>query len=225
MWAWAMRKPQDRVDRIISVLLRGGRLKLRARGADEKSAIIAAAWLAALRRGPPRMRPAFRRDLAKQLEPTPKERFVTRRTALVAGLGLVAGMAAGGFAGEASRPRPVRVAGGELIEPVDGRWVDVAAMSELVEGVPKRVLAGSVSAYLFRRGDSVSAVSAICSHLPCELVWNGASRLLACPCHPATFFPNGRSTDQRYPLPALSRLSVQVTSAERVLVLGAARGS
>jgi Rieske Fe-S protein len=219
-----MGKPKDRVDGIISVLLRGGRLKVRAGDAGEKAAIIAAARLAAARGGLARMRPAFRRYLAETLEPTPKEKLVTRRTALVAGLGLAAGLAAGGLVGKASRPRSVRMAGGELIEPVDGRWIDVGAMSELEEGVPKRVLAGRVSAYLFRHGESVSAVSSICSHLPCELVWNGASRLLACPCHPATFFPDGRSTDRSYPFPALSRLSIQVTSSGRVLVLGTARG-
>jgi Rieske Fe-S protein len=97
-------------------------------------------------------------------------------------------------------------------------------MNELEEDVPTRVLAGSVTAYVFRHGGSVAAVSSICSHLPCEVVWNGASRLLSCPCHAATFYPDGRSTDRRYPLPPLSRLSVEVTSSGRVLLLGTARG-
>jgi cytochrome b6-f complex iron-sulfur subunit len=219
-----MRKPEDRVDRIVSVLLRGGRLKLGAGDIDEKAAIITAARLAATRGGPAHMRPAFRRHLADTLEPKPRERLVTRRSALVAGLGLAAGMATGGLVAQMSRPRQMGPASGALIEPLDGRWIDVAAMSELEEGVPKRVLAGSVSAYVFRHGASVTAVSSICSHLPCELVWNGGSRLLSCPCHTATFFPDGRSTDRRYPLPALSRLSVEVTSSGRVLLLGTARG-
>jgi Rieske Fe-S protein len=79
-----------------------------------------------------------------------------------------------------------------------------------------------VSAYLFRRGEAVTAVSSICSHLPCELWWDGSQALLACPCHAATFTPQGRSTDPHYPLPALNTVRVRVTSAGRVEVLGTA---
>jgi cytochrome b6-f complex iron-sulfur subunit len=217
-----MGNSEDRVDKIISDLLRGRRLKLRAEDAEEKAAITSAVRLAALHRGSPRMHPTFRRHLAQILEQTPKETLVTRRNALVAGLGVAAGMATGGLLAIRPQPRSLGAAGGEVIRPVNGRWIDVAAISELLEGAPTRVLAGRVSAYLFRHGDSVTAVSSLCSHLPCELWWDGTSRLLACPCHPATFTPDGQSTDQRYPLPALSRLSVQLTSSGRVLVFGTA---
>ena len=113
-----------------------------------------------------------------------------------------------------------RVAGGDPINPIAGRWVDVAAMHDLVEGQGRRVTAGGVSAFLFRRGESVTAVSSICSHLPCELWWNGGRGLLACPCHPASFTPEGKSTDTAYPLPALNTVHVRVTPAGRVEVLG-----
>jgi hypothetical protein len=98
-----MRKPEDGIDRIVSVLLRGGRLKLGAGDIDEKAAIIVAARLAATRGGPAHMRPAFRRHLVETLEATPKEWLVTRRSALVAGLGLAAGMATGGLVAQASQ--------------------------------------------------------------------------------------------------------------------------
>jgi cytochrome b6-f complex iron-sulfur subunit len=217
-----MSKPEDRVDKIVSDLLRGGRLKLRGGDADEKAAITAAARLVAAKQGPQRMNPAFRKQLEQALESAPAESWLTRRAALVAGFGLAAGAVTGGLLGRALEPAAVttRTAGGDPINPIPGKWVDVAALSDLAEGQGQRVTAGSVSAFLFRRGESVTAVSSICSHLPCELWWNGGQGLLACPCHPASFTPEGKSTDTSYPLPALNTVHVRVTPAGRVEVLG-----
>ena len=211
-------KRENRVEKIVSDLLRGRRLKLRGGDAEEKAAITTAARLAGARQGPQRMQQAFRKRLARELEQPANEGWVTRRAALVAGLGLAAGAAAGGWLGRALEPQTVR-AGGEPINPRNGRWIDVGALSDMVEGQPKRVVAGSVGAFVFRRGDSVTAVSSICSHLPCELVWNGASAHLACPCHPATFNSDGHPTE-RYTLPALNTVHVQITPSGRVEVLG-----
>jgi cytochrome b6-f complex iron-sulfur subunit len=213
-----MNKPENRVDKIIADLLHGRRLKLHGGDAEEKAAITAAARLAGIRQGPQRMQPAFRKRLAVALEVTPQQSWMTRRAALVAGLGLAGGTLGGALFGESLQPQIVR-AGGEPIEPVNGRWVDVAAMSDLVEGEGKHVVAGGVGAYLFRTGDKVSAVSSICSHLPCELWWHSDSRKLVCPCHPATFAWDGHPTDP-YALPALNTVSVRVTAAGRVEVLG-----
>jgi nitrite reductase/ring-hydroxylating ferredoxin subunit len=217
-----MNKPENRVDKIVSDLLRGRRLKLRGGDAEEKEAITTAARLVAAKQGPQRMNPAFRKRLEQALESAPTESWLTRRAALVAGFGLAAGAVTGGLLGRAMEPAAVatRVAGGDPINPIPGKWVDVAAISDLVDGQGKRVTAGSVSAFLFRRGESVSAVSSICSHLPCELWWNGGQGLLDCPCHPASFTPEGKSTDTTYPLPALNTVHVRVTPAGRVEVLG-----
>jgi len=216
-------KPENRIDQIVSDLLRGRRLKLRGGDAEEKEAITAAARLAAARQGPQRMHPAFRRRLAQTLEESPREGWLTRRAAMVAGLGLMAGAATGGLLEKALEPaRLAAGGGGQPIEPINGAWVDVAALSDLVEGKGQLVTAGSVSAFVFRRGDSVTAVSAICTHLPCQLWWDGGHDLLACPCHPATFTASGQSTDTRYPLPALNTVHARVTAAGRVEVLGTA---
>jgi nitrite reductase/ring-hydroxylating ferredoxin subunit len=216
------RKPENRVERIVSDLLRGRRLKLRGGDADERAAIIAAARLAAARLGEQRMHPAFRRRLAQALEQSPRGGLLTRRAALVAGLGLAAGAATGVLLERAAEGPTTTAASGQPIDPINGRWVDVAAFADLVEGQGLRVSAGGVGAYVFRKGDTVTAVSSICSHLPCELWWDGSHALLACPCHPATFTAEGRSTDQRYPLPALNAVRVRVTSSGRVEVLGTA---
>lgn len=212
-------KPEDRIDRIVSDLLRGRRLKLRGSDAEEKEAITAAARIAGTRQGPQRMHPGFRRRLARALERAPEETWVTRRTALVAGLGLAAGAAAGGLIGRSRETVPTAAASA-AIDPAHGTWVDVAAFSDLVEGRPLQVKAGSVGAFVFRKGDSVSGVSSICSHLPCELWWDHSSSSLACPCHPATFRSDGTSNSRPYPLPALSTVHVRVTEAGRVEVLG-----
>jgi nitrite reductase/ring-hydroxylating ferredoxin subunit len=223
-----MNKPENRVDKIVSDLLRGRRLKLRGGDAEEKAAITAASRLVAARQGAQRMDPAFRRRLASALEAAPKDAWLTRRAALVAGLGLAAGAVSGGLVARALEPvhrlrtdTPGRL-GGELINPRNGRWIDVAALAELVEGNGKRVTAGGVGAFLFRRGDTVNAVSSICSHLPCELSWNGGGGLLDCSCHPASFTPEGRSADDTYGLPELNKVKVRVTAAGRVEVFGTA---
>jgi nitrite reductase/ring-hydroxylating ferredoxin subunit len=216
-------RPENRVDRIVAEMLRGRRLKLRGGDAEEKEAITVAARLAAARQGPQRMSPAFRKRLAAALETPPNQGRFTRRAALVAGLGVAAGAVGGGLLGKALAPAAVNppVARGGLINPVNPRWVDVGALADFTEGQGKRVTAGAVGAFLFRRGGSVTAVSSICSHLPCELWWNAGQNSLDCPCHPASFQPDGTPTKQAYGLAALNQVSVRVTASGRVEVMGA----
>ncbi|HUZ86323.1 MAG TPA: Rieske (2Fe-2S) protein [Candidatus Baltobacterales bacterium] len=215
-----MNKPENRIEKIVSNLLHGHRLKLRGGDAEEKAAITAAARMAAARQGPQRMSPAFRKRLARLLEDGPTEGWITRRAALVAGFGLAAGAAAGGLVGRVLEPAHLAASNGGPINPASGRWIDVAALSDLVEGQGKRVTAGSVGAFVFRHGDTVTAVSSICTHLPCQLWWNDGSAHLDCPCHPASFTPDGHSTDPQYPLPSLNTVYARVTSEGRVEVLG-----
>jgi len=212
-------KRENRIDKIVADLLRGRRLKLRGGDAEEKAAITTAARLAAARQGPQRMHPAFRKKLAAALAEETKQNRVTRRAALVAGLGLAAGVAGGTLLGRATEPRITPVAAAEPINPSQGRWVDVAAMSDLKEGQGKRVMAGGVGAFVFRQGETVTAVSSICSHLPCELWWDGGNGHLACPCHPASFNPDGKAAGA-YALPPLNPVHVRVTAEGRIEVLG-----
>ena len=209
-------KRENRVEKIVSDLLRGRPLKLRGGDAEDKDAIIAAARLAGARPGPQRMHPAFRKRLAEQLDNAQTEGWVTRRTALVAGLGLAAGAAGGALLGRGGGPEPVAA---QTIEPVDPVWADVGALSDFPEGEGKRVSAGGVSAYVFRKGDSVSAVSSICSHLPCDLWWDRAGGTLVCPCHPAKFTPAGKPAVD-YGLSDLSKVDARVTAQGRVEVKG-----
>jgi len=214
-------RPENRVDRIVSELLRGRRLRLRGGDADEKEAITAAARLVAAGQGVQRMHPAFRKRMAQALQSAPSGGWLTRRAALVAGLGVATGAVTGGLIGRALEPSPsTYVPSARLVNPTNGRWVDVGALADFIDGQGKRVTAGAVGAFLFRRGETVNAVSSICSDLPCELSWNGGDSVLDCPCHPATFTPEGKPTNKAYPLPSLDLVSVRVTDAGRVEVLG-----
>lgn len=212
-------QPENRVERIVDDLLKGRRLKLRAGDAEEKEAITAAARLAAARGGPQRMSPAFRRRLAQTLEAAPRETWMTRRAALVAGIGVAAGALAGGVVGKALEPAAPQFSRAGPIDPRNGVWTDVGALADFDEGQGKLVRAGSVSAFVFRRGEAVSAVSAICSHLPCELWWDHDQSLLGCPCHPVWFTPDG-TPKSTYPMPSLNEVRARTTAAGRVEVLG-----
>jgi len=200
--------------------------------AAEREAIMAAARLAGAREGYPRMSPAFRRRLATILDTGEQPGWMSRRAALVAGVGIAAG-ALGGVglsrlsAGEkpepavAARKPPVSGTSTGIIDPgTHGRWVDVAAMSELPEKQGVRITAGAVGAFLFREGDRVHAISSVCSHLPCDLKWMPNNSALNCPCHNQNFDVNGNSTSQTYPLNPLYKVQVRVTSAGRIEVFG-----
>lgn len=214
-------RPENRVDRIVRDLLRGRRLKLRGGDAEEKEAIIMAARLAASRQGPQRMSPAFRQRLSRQLESAPQEAWLTRRAALVAGLGVAIGAAGGGLlarsldSGGAQGP----VTAGRTVQPTDGRWYDVGALADFTPGQARQVKAGAVGAYVTRTGDQVAAVSSICSDLPCELWWDGSQSALICPCHNRSFTAQGASIGM-YPLPSLDVVKARVQNG-RVQVLGA----
>jgi nitrite reductase/ring-hydroxylating ferredoxin subunit len=214
--------PENRIERIVDDLLHGRRLRLKAGDEEEKEAIIAAARLAAARHGPQRMSPVFRRRLARVLDSIPGEPRLTRRAALVAGLGVAAGALAGGIVGKALAPSaaPLHLSASSPVVPKNGRWTDVGALADFSEGQGKVVKAGAVGAFVFRRGQTVTAVSSMCSHLPCELWWESGSGLLECPCHPVSFTSDGKPSNYSYTLPALNEVKVRVTAAGRVEVLG-----
>ncbi len=197
------------MEQIVDDLLHGRRLRLKAGDAEEKEAIIAAARLAAARSGPQRMSPVFRRRLARILDTDTREPRLTRRAALVAGLGVAAGALAGGIVGKALAPpaAPMTLSASSPVVPRNGRWTDVGSVADFVEGQ-------------FRRGETVTAVSSMCSHLPCELWWESGSSLLECPCHPVAFTSDGKPSSPSYTLPALNEVKVRVTAAGRVEVLG-----
>jgi len=205
---------EGRIDRLVEGLLRGRRLKARGGDAAERDAIMTAAELAAAREGYARMSPAFRRRLTDTLRAGEAPGLLTRRTAL----GAVAGLAAGAVGAAAlsrlpqAPPKP-GLAGG-VMAPAGGRWIVVALLSQLSETAPTQVVAGDQVAYLFRKADQVTAVSAVCTHWPCALNWQAASSSLNCPCHNLNFTAEGRSANPSYAVAALPRFRVRVEDGQ-----------
>jgi nitrite reductase/ring-hydroxylating ferredoxin subunit len=233
----------ERLDRLVSDLLAGKHLKATPSDAEEQEAIRAAAQLAGSREGYPRMSSSFRgrlRGLLEKGEPAP---WMNRRAALVGGVGLTAGALAGVLGGQLgqlgqilqpARQQEVEQTGKTVAptppfprsvidpRPELGRWIDTGILfTEMVEGAPRRVTAGSVGAFVFRKGDQVLAMSAYCTHLPCELVWKSSSHQLNCPCHNQLFDTDGLALGEGYKLPALPLVRTRVNNG-RVEILGTA---
>ena len=92
----AMTEPHEekraaRIDRIVGDVLAGRHLKATPSDATDHEAIRVAAALAGSREGYPRMSPAFRRRLTQMLQKGEAPAWISRRSALVEGLGLAAG--------------------------------------------------------------------------------------------------------------------------------------
>src|SRR5919198_1478177 len=166
--------------------------------------------------------------LAARLSGEEPRRQLTRRDALVAAVAAAGGIAVGGALERilgvgAPAPAPARPSSRGVLAPKagTGRWIDVGlALEELQEGVPVRVNAGSIGVFVTRWGNEVRAMSAFCTHQPCELAWIARDRVLNCPCHNVDFSPEGNSVSPTYPLPPLPLARTRVV-AGRVAVLGA----
>jgi len=214
----------ERIDRIVGDVLAGRHMKATPSDAADQEAIRVAAALSGSREGYPRMSPAFRRRLTRLLERGESPSWISRRSALVAGLGLAAGAVGGAVAAEVSGLLAAKVPARQRLEPFPrlGRWVDTGLiLADLEEGVPMRVTAGAIGAFLVRRGNQVEAMSAYCTHLPCELVWLTERNVLNCPCHNLAFTLDGHPLSERYPPPPmLPRVQVRVVVGGRLEVLG-----
>lgn len=194
-----------------------------------------AARLVGSRSRRPRMSPAFRHRLFVRQEPT---RWLDRRSALLAGLGVATGMLGtslvAGIGRRATESRPIvppttassghETTSRDSIEPSQqlGRWVDTGLrLAAMAEGTPYRVSAGAIGAFVVRRGDQVVGMSSVCSHLPCELAWMPDEKLLICPCHGRTFDVEGQSVPRDgLLLPALPFVMTRVRGDGGIEVLG-----
>ena len=232
----------ERLDKLVGEMLAGRHLKATPSDAADREAIRMAARLAGARERYPAMSPAFRRRLSRLLQRDEPATWMTRRAALVGGLGVAAGAVGatvlerlGGRAGAGLVPQPAQHSTGPSPTPAPAparatidprpevaRWLDTGILfQEMQEGEPRRVTAGSVGAFVFRKGDKVLAMSAYCTHFPCELVWQGRDHVLNCPCHNQLFDADGLSLAEGYKLPPLPLVKTRIVNG-RVEVLGTA---
>lgn len=199
-------------------------LRLRMRAADEGATAVQV---------PPPIR-----ESSAQLPPEPAGWApwrISRRNLLRAGIGVAAGLGVGTI-GSALAPRSTRrptLGGDDDLVAGDGFWQEVALLSELTPGSALRFSTAAFDGFVVNDDGDIHALSSVCSHMGCTLLYRPEWRDLRCPCHGASFdlagrLANGRGTwrdapyrgdASAYPieLPDLVRPRVKI-DGDRVLV-------
>jgi Rieske Fe-S protein len=90
-------------------------------------------------------------------------------------------------------------ASGQLT-PNDGRWMRVAASSEVPEGATHAFDLGSVNGFVRRVNGKPEAVSGVCTHQGCRLWFDASDDQLHCPCHTTSFAPSGQVLTHQLPI-------------------------
>jgi Rieske Fe-S protein len=132
-----------------------------------------------------------------------------RRRALVAFINTVLGLIGAGLAALLGvfALRPAAAQGG-------GRWVRAGSTDDLTPDVPvpRVVSVPRVDGWYRERArqtifivwdgsKGVRAMSATCTHLGCQVVWDGPGERFHCPCHGGLYDPAGRVLDGPPPRP------------------------
>jgi cytochrome b6-f complex iron-sulfur subunit len=157
---------------------------------------------------------ALHKRLAAEFDPPVRGQPAGARRAFLRNAAVVSGAAAAGAAidhavtaGPAAGPPS---AGGTLI-PGHGTWRTITASADLRDGAVLAFTAGAVTGFVERAGGRLRAVSGVCSHQGCRLLFAGGPPRLVCPCHGAAFALDGSVLGHRLPvtLSALPRLAVR----------------
>jgi nitrite reductase/ring-hydroxylating ferredoxin subunit len=144
------------------------------------------------------------------LPPMPQ---VSRRTALLSGLGAVtAGVLAGFSLDRLGMDSSIEQE--PLVAPERGQWVDVASVTQVPSGAILSFKAGAVQGFLINRGGQYRALSRICTHMGSTLRFQRSKQSFVCPCHGAEFALDGRPRFRpshfRLALPPLPEIDVRV---------------
>ncbi|MGH7910250.1 MAG: Rieske (2Fe-2S) protein [Candidatus Dormibacteraceae bacterium] len=172
-----------RLEETLCRLQHGRRAGIEPEDAPDEVAIRTASRLAGAREPYPRLDPEFRRALAARLGSSRKPTLPSRRWALAAAAGLLGGAALGIAADrQVVEHEPAATQGRLTPDRAGAIWVDTALkLDDLSEGLPVPVTAGGLPLFLIRQGYEVRAFSNICSHQPCQLVWDAAEGRIRCP--------------------------------------------
>jgi cytochrome b6-f complex iron-sulfur subunit len=193
--------PADRVAQFVDDLLHRRRPRRFAASEDEVAAMSAAAGLASARVGADLPDKAALDRIHKRLSDAMDERPVvqgnfTRRTLLrtmgTAAAALVVGAGVGELLTKQGQPAAPGTTSATVLMPDNGVWRPVAAVTQLPAGHAMAVSTGSIDAVIVNDGNTISAVSGICTHLGCKLQPDDPGRKLNCPCHQTAFGWSGK---------------------------------
>ncbi len=195
----------------IDDLLRGRRPKAFQPDDFEAAQIRTAIELRAARPHADTPRPEFLDDLHARLaeqmngpaqEAAPTSRWNTTRRQVVVGTSAAAAAAVTAasvdrliISGRTEEP----AASGQLT-PNDGRWMRVAASSDVPDGVMHPFDLGSVNGFVRRVDGKPEAVSGVCTHQGCRLWFDASDDRLNCPCHTTSFAPSGQVLTHQLPI-------------------------
>jgi cytochrome b6-f complex iron-sulfur subunit len=216
-------------------LLRGRRPKAFAPDDFEAAQIRTAIELRAARPDGDAPRPEFLNDLHARLAeqmtgaprdaaPTPKQN-ATRRQVMV---GTSAAAAAAVTAVSVDRLiiggwTETPAASGQLT-PNDGRWMRVAASSDVPDGVMHPFDLGSVNGFVRRVDGRPEAVSGVCTHQGCRLWFDASDDRLNCPCHTTSFAPSGQVLTHQLPIAPKPLPKLMVREVDGVIEVFAPAG-
>jgi nitrite reductase/ring-hydroxylating ferredoxin subunit len=196
--------------RHVEDLLRGRRPKPFQPDDFEAAQIRTAIELRAARPGGDEPRPEFLADLHGRLAqqmvgapPAPAPIQNATRRQVIVGTSAAAVAAVGAVAVDrlviGDPVTEVPAASAEL-KPNDGRWMRVAASSEVSDGAMHPFDLGSISGFVRRVEGRPQAVSGVCTHQGCRLWFDAPDDRLRCPCHSTSFSPSGQVLTHQLPI-------------------------
>jgi nitrite reductase/ring-hydroxylating ferredoxin subunit len=217
----------ERLNRFIDALQAGRRPERGlASNPDELDELRMAAGIIGSREELSRPDPKFLSDLRGQLRSARRQQPRLTRSGLLRAAGLwAAGVASGigiswgigaartAYQSPVTQPSQIALQGGD--------WFQVGPLADLAPNQVVQVQAGAVPAFIIREGDTVRAISRVCTHMGCLLNFDAKDRQFECPCHGAWFDLQGKiDPDYGQPLPPLPAVGVRVDQGI-VYVLGA----
>jgi nitrite reductase/ring-hydroxylating ferredoxin subunit len=200
--------------RYVDDLLRGRRPKPFQPDDFEAAQIRTAIELRAARPGDDAPRPEFLDDLhgrlaqqmAQQMaqeQPVPVLKPNTTRRQVIVGTSAAAAAAVGAVAVDrlvmGEQAPEVPAASGQLT-PNDGRWMRVAASTDVPDERMHSFDLGSISGFVRRVDGTPQAVSGVCTHQGCRLWFDAPDDRLRCPCHSTSFAPSGQVLTHQLPI-------------------------
>jgi Rieske Fe-S protein len=152
------------------------------------------------------------------------EDSISRRKFLTAGIGVISGTIIVGLGGAAI----VSIGAPAVTNKQEGKWVDAGNVAELPAGQFNQVNLAydakdgwmdgkfKMLAYVKVEGENVSAFSATCSHLGCNVNYDETTGGFKCPCHTGMYDKNGKNVGGPPPKP-LKKLEAKIENGKLML--------